>query len=101
MVGVLVFGYTLFQARNLLLGPSLSLTSNLDIIQHERMIVLEGTTRNIVSISLNGREVHTNESGVFNERLVLENGYTIMTLRAEDRYGRVSTLQRGFVYRPL
>ncbi len=101
-LGALIFAYVLFQARNLLMGPSITLeTAESGSIQHERTILLEGMTRNIVSLTLNGREIHTDETGVFSERLVLENGYTIMTLRAEDRYGRERTLSREFVYTPL
>lgn len=98
LLGVLIIGYTLFQARNLLMGPSLVLTSEPNQVQTNRTLILEGIAKNIVKISLNGREIHTDESGVFSEELVLESGYTIMTLRAEDRYGRTSTLERKFVY---
>ncbi len=98
LLGVLILGYTLFQARNLLMGPSLVLTNEPDQVQTSRTIILEGVAKNIVAISVNGREIHTDETGVFSEELVLESGYTIMTLRAEDRYGRTSTLSRKFVY---
>ena len=100
MLGVCILAYVLFQARNLLLGPSITLSHEISPIQHERTILLEGTTKNIVSMYMNGKEIHTDEKGVFSQRLVLENGYTIMTLHAQDRYGRTSTLTRQFVYTP-
>lgn len=98
LLGALILGYALFQARNLLMGPSLVLTEEPSQIQSSRTVVLKGVAKNIVAISLNGREIHTDETGFFEEALVLESGYTIMTLRAEDRYGRTSTLSRKFVY---
>ena len=100
LLGVFVLTYVLFQARNLLLGPSVILEKEPILVYGERTIILEGIARNIVSLNLNGREIHTDENGLFNEQLVLENGYTIMTLRAQDRYGRVRTLSREFVYKP-
>ncbi len=96
----LIFLYIQFQARNILLGPIISLTESYETIQHERTIVLEGIAHNIVKLSLNGREIHTNEQGEFIQTLVLENGYTIMELTAQDRFGRVTSLRRTFVFVP-
>ncbi len=93
----LIAAYVLFQARNFILGPSIVLTREPSPIQTERVVEIQGTAKNIVKISLNGREIHTDETGVFREKLVLENGYTIMTLMAKDRFGRETTLERGFL----
>lgn len=98
---VLFIAYAYFQARNLILGPSISLSTEPGILHEERSISIEGTAQNIKMLRLNGLEIHTDEAGVFNQTLVLENGYTIMTLEAEDRYGRTTTLTRPFVYKPV
>jgi uncharacterized protein (DUF58 family) len=90
--------YVLFQARFLTAGPTLTLEQNLPNPQAERVVTLSGTARNIVSMTLNGRAVFTDASGYFREDVILENGYTIVTLKAEDRYGRVRTYSREFVY---
>jgi hypothetical protein len=92
--------YTYFQARNLIHGPAISLYGEIDTIQSERFVTLKGNARNVVILRLNGREIHTDERGDFEQALVLENGYTIMSLEAEDRYGRVMTLTRSFMYKP-
>ncbi len=92
--------YTYFQARNLIHGPSIDLSGEFGTVQTDRSIVLQGNARNVVVLRLNGREIHTDEHGDFTEALVLENGYTIMSLEAEDRYGRNTTLTRTFVYKP-
>ena len=76
------------------------LTTEFKPVYNERIIAVDGQAENITDITLNGRPIYTNESGVFSEKLVLENGYTIMTIRARDRYGRETTLTRSFVYRP-
>ncbi len=100
-VFVLCFvAYTLFQARFLLAGPRLSLSNEPNLIQQERVILLEGQAKNIVKITLNGREIYTDKNGYFKEELVLENGYTITTLEGTDRFGRRTTLSRNFVYQP-
>ncbi len=97
---VLIFVYVQFQARNILLGPTISLTDSYETVQHERTIVLQGIAHNIVKLTLNGRAIHTTEQGDFTQTLVLENGYTIMELTAQDRFGRVTSLKREFVFVP-
>ena len=97
---VLIIVYVQFQARNILLGPTISLSSSDMVVQHERTIVLTGVARNIVKLTLNGREIHTNEKGDFTQTLVLENGYTIIELAAQDRFGRTTSLMREYVFVP-
>lgn len=92
--------YILFQARFIIEGPEIALTSEHLTTYTDRMVMLEGTVHNIVRMSLNGRQIYTDENGNFKEALVLENGYTIATLHAEDRYGRTKDLTQGFVYAP-
>lgn len=98
---VVFFGsYAFFQARNLIHGPSITLSTEPPVVHTDRAVALEGSARNVVVLRLNGREIHTNEQGKFEESLVLENGYTIMLLEAEDRYGRSTTLTRTYIYKP-
>ena len=87
----------MFQARFLLAGPQI-FVQTLPVAQQERLITLQGQARNIVSITLNGRRIFTDKDGNFKEALVLENGYTIATLEAEDRYGRKTRHAETFVY---
>ncbi len=91
--------YTYFQARNLIHGPSIVLTQEFETVQTERALLLEGNARNVVVLRLNGREIHTDERGNFSETLVLQNGYTTMTLEAVDRYGRDTVLERTYIFR--
>jgi hypothetical protein len=99
--GILILAlYILWQARFLLEGPTIELTTEPPRVSNVRSITLEGTTRNITSLSLNGRQIFTDPYGHFKEALVLENGYTIATIAATDRYGRVTTLERPFMYTP-
>lgn len=92
--------YILFQARYVITGPQINLTFSPATHQNARVVELAGSTKNITFIWLNGRQIFTNEKGEFREDLVLENGYTIATLRAVDRYGREVELIKPFVYTP-
>ena len=92
--------YALFQSRFLIIGPQIVLNHELDTVHNERRIYLEGKTYNISRLWLNDRPIFTDAQGNFTEALVLENGYTVATLRAEDRYGRDTYVERSFVYTP-
>lgn len=94
----LIVLYTLFQARFLLSGPIITFMHELPIEQTERVVDLEGEAQNIVKLALNGRQIYTDKNGYFKEALVLENGYTVATLQAHDRYGRTRTYTQSFVY---
>lgn len=95
-----LLAYIVFQARFLLIGPQITLTDSLPLRQNERRVYLTGVTHNISHLWLNDRPIFTNAEGIFKEALVLENGYTIATLRAEDRYGRETVVTQPFVYTP-
>lgn len=100
-VVLLFIVYVLFQARFMLEGPQITLVNtNTPPQTAERLVTLEGTARNIVRMTLNGRQIYTDASGNFKEALVLENGYTVATLRAEDRYGRTTDIKKEYVHTP-
>ncbi len=100
LVGLLLLAYSIFQARFILAGPQIDFSNSMASVQQERVVVLEGSTANIVRLTLNGREIYTDTQGNFKEALVLENGYTIATLEAHDRYGRSEEVTKTFVYTP-
>ncbi len=100
VISTLLLWYIVFQARLLITGPSLTLDTDTPSLATTRAITLSGTAGNIVSLTLDNRPIFTDDSGAFHEQLVLEYGYTIMTLRARDRYGREKTLTKQFVYTP-
>lgn len=98
-LSVAVF-YVFFQARFLITGPQIVLAHEPTIQHNDRVLNLEGNANNITHLWLNDRQIFTDEEGNFAEALVLENGYTITTLRAKDRYGRETTVVRSYVYTP-
>ncbi len=96
LCGILAL-YVTFQARHILEGPIITLTSEERGEVTAPTVTLSGTALNIASLSLNGRPIYTDDTGAFTETLVLPLGYTIMTLTAKDRYGRVHWLERTYV----
>jgi len=101
LAGLIVLLYVMFQARFLIVGPQIRLSSELPPQHNQRIITLSGNATNISRLWLNGRQIFTNPQGAFSAAVVLENGYTIAKLEAEDRYGRRTALTREFVYAPM
>jgi hypothetical protein len=94
----LALWYIQFQARYFIEGPMIAVEAPLEVVQRDRIISLSGVAQNITDITLNGRKIYTDEKGRFEEPLVLENGYTIVTLVAKDRFGRHTSLSKEFFY---
>lgn len=86
---LLLVSYSLFQARVLLTGPRIWIDNPQDgDTVRNPLIVMEGRTRNIAWLSLNGRQIFTDEEGRWSEKLIVSKGLSIMTVRARDRFGR-------------
>ncbi len=101
LLGVLcLLLFLIFQARYVIVGPQIVITEAPQGPQNQQQIFLGGRAYNISRLWLNDRPIYTDPQGNFKEALVLENGYTIATLRAEDRYGRSTEVQQTLVYAP-
>jgi hypothetical protein len=98
LVFVLLFalcaGYVLFQARHLIRGPLLTLATPLTgLVQTDGFLTIEGSTKNTVNLLLSDRKIFVHEDGSFEETIPLPLGYSIITLTAEDRFGRTVATQ--------
>lgn len=98
---IAIVSYVAFQARFLIMGPQITLDETPITEQNMRIVTLSGKAFNISRLWLNDRQIYTDENGYFKEALVLENSYTISTLRATDRYGRETSVTKSFVYTPI
>jgi len=83
--------YSLYQARFLILGPSVTITNHLDgDVVNNPIVTVEGVAKNISWISLNDRQIFTDEKGFWSEKLIVATGTSIITARVKDRLGRES-----------
>jgi hypothetical protein len=90
---LLTVGYGVFQARTLIVGPTL--------VVHEprpgktltnTLMEVRGTATNVTHITVNGRPATFDLSGNFKETLLTPEGYGTILIEAENRFGRkVST----------
>lgn len=92
--------YIAYQARFLLLGPQITFIETGQSPTEAPVTELVGKAQNITYLTLNGRAIFTDQHGVFNETLVLNEGYNLITLVAYDRYGRERTVTQEYVRTP-
>ena len=91
-------GYGAWQGRHLIIGPELTIASQPQVVQSGRVIMLSGVAENVTSLTLNGRPIMTDRAGNFTEGIVLENGYSVVSLDARDRFGREVHWETPVVY---
>lgn len=94
---VLLIGYGYFEARGLLFGPSITVTSSVTEV-HDPFVMIQGHADRISSISMNGKAIKVTETGEFSEPYVLSPGYNRIVLDARDKYGRSRSQTIEVVY---
>jgi len=97
---VLVAIYAYFEARNILFGPKITLDTDRVLNVSEQNIIISGNTKNISSISLNGRIIAVTEGGLFEEPISLAAGYNYIVLEAEDKFNRRTKKTLEIAYTP-
>ena len=91
---VLLVFYALYEARALIFGPYIKINQPQNgAALSDPLVVVEGESNNISWISLNGRQIFTDEKGGWSEKLLVSPGLSIITLRARDRFGRETEKQ--------
>ncbi|PIP73992.1 MAG: hypothetical protein COW88_00245 [Candidatus Lloydbacteria bacterium CG22_combo_CG10-13_8_21_14_all_47_15] len=96
----IIGAYIFLQARNYLSGPGIAITvPENGAIYQDATIHVSGTATSIAEISLNGQRIYTDESGIFDERIVLAAGLNIITLDAKDKFNRTVMKTLEVVYK--
>lgn len=92
--------YAYLQSREFLRGPQITVTSpqNGEILRNAS-VVIEGTAHNTTSISLNDGAIFVDSKGNFKEKLLLLPGYNILSVKAEDRFGKKTEKTLELVYK--
>lgn len=89
ILGLLLVLYILFQARFLILGPQITIETPQDAQEVvEPILTISGTAHNVAWLTLNGKQIFTDEEGLWSEKLLLSPGISIMTVSGRDRFGR-------------
>ena len=83
----LLVSYGIFNARNLIIGPTVEVFSPVrDMETEENVLTINGRAKNITFISLNERPISVDTEGLFEEKLLLSPGSNIIEIKARDRF---------------
>lgn len=89
LFGVIILGYGVYRTKDLVQGPLLSI----EYPKHgahltEAGLVLKGKAWHSHEVKVNDRPIFIDESGDFEEQLLLFYGYNTITIQAKDKFGR-------------
>ncbi len=92
IIALTLISYAIFQARNLALGPIISIT---EPVNGETLstttVTIAGTAENISFMTLDGQQIFTDTNGNFSEDIILSKGYNIVTIYGRDKFGKEIT----------
>lgn len=84
-----VLGYSLYEAQKIVMGPEITFTSPINgSTVSDSLVNIVGNAKNITSINLNNRKIYVDEEGNFSEQILLSYGYNLLSVKAEDKFGR-------------
>ncbi len=97
-----LIGYGVFNSRFLIKGPEITI-SGLDetgksIKTESRDFSLKGTAVHSSYITINDRPISVDQTGNFNEKLLLSNGVSIIDVYARDKFGKEIRKKVDVVY---
>ncbi len=97
ILGIIIFGLVIFygilKTKDLFQGPELSVTSPGNGAYIERPVTMvEGNTKRVQRLRINGREIALGEDGYFRDVVVLSPPLTHILVEAEDRFGKKKTI---------
>lgn len=100
VLGVLVVGYSAFQAQKIIRGPVVTILSPLNGATYiTPLIEVKGTTKNVSSITLNDRILYIDRVGNFIDALLLIPGYNIIKIEAQDKFGAKTKKMIEIIYK--
>ena len=97
---VLVLGYAGFEARGVISGPKVALSSQAAAV-HDPLVTISGRADRITSLTLNGTAVPVTQDGAFNQQYLLSPGENTITIEGKDEYGRIASQNISYTYQPL
>lgn len=84
---ILLVSYGLFNARNLIIGPTVEIFSPAaDLKTEQNILIIKGRAKNISFLSLNEKPIFVDTEGLFEEKLLLSPGSNIIEIKAKDRF---------------
>lgn len=94
----LAIGAFAYMKMNFLLH-GVQITANINRDPGSSIVEIKGNAQNAVYLTLNGREIFVDRDGAFTERVALLPGLGVVTLDAQDKFGKTAEKKFELVYR--
>jgi hypothetical protein len=91
LLGIGIAGYTLFSFRHVFQGPEIVIESPREGEVVSGLVEVRGYAPNTSHTSIDGKTLYVDESGHFDEKILLSSGPATITFYAKDRFGREIT----------
>ena len=96
VAGIIIFAIT--KTKNYRDGAVITVTApHPGQLLNDTLVTVTGNVQNASSVTLNDRKIFVTEKGDFSEKLIVPEGYTIITLSAEDRFNKITEKKVEFV----
>ncbi len=80
------------------LWKGVQITAHVDQPNTSPVIYIKGNAKNAVLLSLNGREIFIDKEGMFTEPIALLPGMGVVTIDAQDKFGKVAQKKFNILY---
>ncbi len=84
---IFIIVYSFFNARGLIFGVRIKNVNLERKVDDNNVVKITGNAKNAKNISLNGRNISIDQTGKFDETIILLPGYNIIDILATDKFG--------------
>ncbi|MSU55166.1 MAG: hypothetical protein EXS46_01330 [Candidatus Taylorbacteria bacterium] len=100
LAAVSISGYAYIQSKEFRRGPQITIQEPANGTAFNNPVIhVSGIAENVSSINLNNATIFVDSEGHFNQKLLLLPGYNILTVNAEDRFGKKVQKTLELVYK--
>ncbi len=86
-----IISFTLFNTKAISRGISLKVDGiENGVVYTDSVKEINGNAKHSKHLLINGREINISQDGSFKDFLVLAPGYNIITISAEDKFGKIT-----------
>jgi cytoskeletal protein RodZ len=101
LIFVVIAGFLIFQYRAAVFNPGIDIETPHENQSFNSLVIdVKGKTDPAATLQIDNKEVPLNSDGTFQKQVTVFPGETIMTFRVENKFGRVTTVERKILVRP-
>lgn len=101
VIFIIIGGYAYSRTKDFIRGPAITISSPENGSTVDRpLLEIKGQAKNVAHITIDDRDIFTDEEGYFSEKLLLYPGYNIISVKTRDRFERSKEKTLEIVYRP-